>query len=867
MSSAGAARGTRRNSLVGRDHETDALGALLDRRWHVTVVGTAGIGKTRLANEAMNRRGGAHFFCDLTQAVDADDVLNAVARLLAIEPGEGSAVDRIASILASQGGACRLLDGVDRLAQGVWEKTIAAFLEACPELHVLVTARARLRVEGEAAFPLGPLDVTAPAHGTSNAELLFLQLAEDVLGRDLRESGEVPADVRSLVRVLDGVPLALEIAASVLNVLSPYEFLQRGARLLDASTSGGSWGGGSLRAAFEVSWERLSEDARVALQSLSVFVGDFDLAAAEAVNGKSAIELLSRLCEASLVSSSVTGNRTRFRMFECVRQFVTDRNSDPEILAQAMARHAAFFGREATSWTHKGEMGDRAGAIEWLTMEESNLVAVAERAVARKAALTEEDIAPGAATLAGLAWMWLGRGPLQPHERLLNRMEAMIPLGSMPDSLAIATFQLATANVWRHRGDLARAAQIIEDTIERARRLKLPYFEARCLLERARVARLRGDREAATTSMTEAAALAKSNNDDVLSVLAILSTRLLSSLDEASLREASRLAAKVGDPLVTARVELAFGTFCYAVGKMEEALVHLRLVTKASAKLHQHTWDALAGIVAGNVLAELGRADEARTMFEKTLKIGLSTAHRRSEAEARGNIALLDFEAGRLVQAAEGFTKAIELFSKNDPSRLFFSAALAGVEANDPDRSDAAIDRFVSARNDAGKLTPAFSNEIDQFSDTFHLTDAARQPARPLDESPPTTTALVATRVARRVRVSLQDRLAKTAVAIARDGSWFRPPMDAVVSLEARPVLRALLRELVQARLGASHVVAREDLVRAIWPDERSSRQSMGNRLSVAISTLKSLGLRSLVVTPQGVSLDVSVSIEPSSVR
>lgn len=854
------ARAARHTALIGREEELEALRELLAKRWHVTIVGTAGVGKSRLANEALRRGSESFVVCDLTQALDADDVLNAVGRVLAVEPGEGRAIDRIAAVLAAKGRCTLLLDGVDRLSATAWDKTISIFLEASPELHVLATARARLRVEGEAIFPLGPLQIKTEDGTESAAEQLYLGLAEAVLGRDLREHGRAPAAVRELVRVLDGLPLALEIAASVVNVLSPQEFLQRGALLLDAPAPGKSWGGGSLRAAFEVSWERLPEDTRHALQQLAVFIGDFDLAAAEALIGPGAIDLLARLCEASLVASSVHEGRTRFRMFECVRQFASDREDSATVAADARAKHAAYFGAQGEVWARKGESRDRLRALEWLTAEESNLVAAAER-IAEKDAPTEDDVGHGAGAMAGLTWLWLGRGPLDPHLRLLDRMESLVRPHVLQSSLAIATFQLMLVNLWRHRGDLEPAFPILEDALDRARKMGDPYLEARCLLERARIARLRGDRALAKSSIDEAAALADPNDDDLIRLHVILSKRIVGSLDEPALLEASRLARRVGDPLAVARVELAFATFCYAMGRAEETLEHVRLVNEAAETLRQHTWKALAALVAGNALAEQGRPIEARAMFETTLRIGLLTAHRRSEAESRANIALLDFEAGRLTEAAEGLVEATNLFSKRDPTRLYFMAALAGVEASHPFRADGAAERFFAARNEALRVAPALVVEIDRFGEMFQLRGAVKEPST-RDRSPPTTAALSASRVAHRVRESVRARLAQQAFVVASDGSWFKPPGAEMISLAARPVLHALLRELLRGRLDSSAgAVSRDQLVRAIWPDERSSRGSMGNRLSVAISTLRTLGLRAIVATPGGVGLDASVTI------
>ncbi|MEO8874206.1 MAG: hypothetical protein ABI461_01360, partial [Polyangiaceae bacterium] len=498
---------------------------------------------------------------------------------------------------------------------------------------------------------------------------------------------------------------------------------------------------------------------------------------------------------------------------------------------------------------------------ERLAAEESNLVAVAER-IADKESPSEEEIGHGAGAMAGLAWLWLGRGPLEPHLRLLNRMESLVRPHVLGNSLGIATFQLILVNIWRHRGELERALPTLEDALDRARHLGHPYLEARCLLERARLARLRGDRELAARSIAEAELLADPNEDDLIRLHVILSKRIVASLDEPSLREASRLAQRVGDPLATARVELAFATFCYAMGRPDEALEHVKLVNEAAARLRQHTWRGLAALVAGNALAEQGRPDEARAMFETTLRIGLLTAHRRTEAESRANIALLDFEAGRLTEATEGLVEATNLFSKRDPMRLYFMAAVAGIEASHPSRADGAEERFFAARNEALRVAPSLAVEIDSFGEMFQLRGTAEQPSV-RDPGPPTTAALSASRVAQRVRKSVRARLNQHAFMIASDGTWFKPPAAEIVSLAARPVLSGLMRELSREHLAApGSVVTREDLVRAIWPDERSSRGSMGNRLSVALSTLRTLGLKAIVATPRGISLEPSVRIE-----
>lgn len=855
-------RSSSRRLLIGRERDGTNLEALVQRRWHVTMVGAAGVGKSRLARELASRWGQGAFFCDVTQASDADDLLNAVVRALAMESGEGRGVERIGAVLAAHGRACLILDGMDRVGAAAWDETVGAWLDACPELHVLVTARGRLKVDGEAVFTLGPLALPDDGGPTSPAEELFLRCAEAATGRDLREDGAVPPAIRELVRRLDGIPLALEIAASTLHVLSPVEFLERRSVILDTPAPAESWGGGSLRAALEVSWARLSREEQDALGAVTTFAGDFEVGGAEAVLGPNALGVLAQLCDASLLASAPLGQRTRFRMFDCVRQFAVERSS-PAVLAGARSRHAAFFGGEALRWTLRGEDGDRQPAIAWLLAEESNVFAVVRRALDAGAEVDAPAVERAAGALAGLAWVWLGRGPLEPHARVLSEMEAAVRGRSLGASMPVAAFLLVLANVRRHLGEFDAATRAVEGAVQHARELAMPLFDARCLLESARLARLRGDGEMARASVNAAEAIGETTGDAGLRAAVVLAQRLASRpLDEPALERASRLARESGDPLVIARVELAFGTYCFAAGRPEDALEHVRRVEAASgSQHHHHTWRARASLVAGNALAELGRDAEARAAFEVALASARAAGHRRSEAEARGNLALLDFEVGDVASARDGLTCAVELVAQADPLHLFFVAALVAVDASTGEPGADTSQRFAELRAVVEGSAPALGVEIGLFGEMVWMAGADAAPSPPAPNHGPTRADGVA-RIARRVRERVRGRLSRNGLVIGHDAAWFRPAQGAPVPLEGRPVLRALLRELVHARMASPpELVSRERLVRSIWPDERSSARSMGNRLSVALSTLRSLGLRALTTSAQGIGLDPAMPV------
>lgn len=377
--------------LIGREEELAAVGALLAGEARlVTIVGPGGIGKTCLALEVAHqlagRFGEGAAFADLAPLASAAGIVPAVAQALRFKPA-GGAGERRQLLNYLQGKRLLLvLDNFEQLLDGA--PLLAEILAAAPQVKLLVTSRERLKLRVEQVYALGGLAYsgweTLEQARQDPAVQLFMHY-----GRRVRPAYELLeeelAALQQMVQRVDGMPLALILAAAWLELLRPAEIageIEGSLDFLEADYRDLPGRQRSMRAVFETTWARLSEREQTLFAALSVFPGGFTLAAARAVSGATLRELLA-LVHRSLL---VRGEEGRFGLHELLRQFAAEQ------LARSPAREKATRSRHADYYLSFLSESERdlkgAGAeaaLEALAAEIDNIHAAWNWSIARQA--------------------------------------------------------------------------------------------------------------------------------------------------------------------------------------------------------------------------------------------------------------------------------------------------------------------------------------------------------------------------------------------------------------------------------------------------------------------------------------------------
>lgn len=450
-------------TFVGREHDLAALDQMRARGARlITLLGPGGVGKTRLSREwgvrqvgPMAERGGGVWFCDLAECRSSGALARAVALTLGLTlpAREADSVAQIGDALRGMGAILLILDNLEQVVQAARE-ALQVWMAMSSEAMFLVTTRAQLELAGEHLLAVDPLP---SADGVS----LFLARAVQQGARLPRGAGD--EDLVRLVRALDGLPLAIELAAARARSLSPAAILARLLRQGDLPGRGDPshpTRHATLRAAMAWSWELLSPAQRTGLARCAVFRGSFDLEAAEVVLGDAeergdAWELLADLNQQSMVRTLVNATpdgELRYQILEYIRAFALAEIPPDEDL---LARHAAWYLAFGERLCQRLGRGGDPGSFSRLSQERENLEAVSE---------TFADRAEGVRAALVLDAILERVGPL---DERLRRLDSALPVAQRsPGTIALARLCFARGQALRSVGRLADAEQSYTAAIE-----------------------------------------------------------------------------------------------------------------------------------------------------------------------------------------------------------------------------------------------------------------------------------------------------------------------------------------------------------------------------------------------------------------
>jgi predicted ATPase/serine/threonine protein kinase len=650
--------------FIGRRADLDALNTLLSDNAErlVTLLGPGGTGKTRLAREfgqtSLQRDLAGElsvWFCDLTEARSLDGVVGAVATAIGIPLTAGSntfgAVRVLGGALAGSGRTLLILDNFEQVVEH-GAATVGAWLAGAPELRVLVTSRELLRIDGEIAYEVPPLSLPENATGVlaSEAVQLFVECARRVrVNRSM--SPEEQSVVAEIVRRLDGMPLAIELAAARLKVFSVAQLREALARRFDILSGGSrqtSVRQATLRGAIDWSWNLLSPWEQLAFIQCSVFRGGFSLEAAAQVldlagqaDNPSPADAVQALCEKSLLRVTEVAGEARFGMYESLRDYALEKLRASGLEAATVARHAAYFVAAGREWSEGTESHGGLERLRHLSQEMENLVAVHERAEKLGVTATQD-----LAAVVALEPVFVAHGPYGAFARLLDEALARTTGdgAAAPERVhALA----ARGNIYRHLG---RASEALQD-------LKTALLQARKL----------GDtrREGRVLRMLGLVVWDEGRTED--------SHRLY--------LEALRVHRAAGDRAAEGRTLGDLAGFEHEAGKFDRAA---DLYRECFAVLQEVGDRRSEGMFLGYfafMLQEKGRREEARAHYDEALTILREVGDRRHEALFRAYRASLRHEMGALADGRRDYERAESMLASMGDQRtegwvLAFRAAL-----------------------------------------------------------------------------------------------------------------------------------------------------------------------------------------------
>ncbi len=664
-----------RDAFVGRGAELEDLEVRLFESCRVlTLVGVAGMGKTRLSLRFARRTlamwpGGA-YFCDLTTASTTDGVASSVGTALGVALTIGDPVEQLGHVLAARGRCLVVLDNGEQVA-GPLHDAVRRWLVRAPEARFLVTTRERIGIAGEELLTLEPLTLD------QGVELFVDRARRQRPELDLE--GERLAPIREIVRDVDGIPLAIELAAARVRVMAPDQIasrLREGLRVLGGGREGRHQ---SLRAAIDGSWETLPPWEKAAWAQCSVFEGGFDLEAAAHVVDLSGwpeapwvVDVIQSLVERSLLRTwtpeslpGVRAQSTRFGMFASLRDYAAEKLAREAPAADggtgtaareaAEGRHGAWYARAGTLEAIRAL--NRAGGDERkarLGLELDNLLATVRRACARRDGET-------AGRAYHVVWEVLQlRGPfalaIEPGKEILRVLPPSAERLRVLSTLGLALFAY---------GRLDEATAHLQEGLDAARQAGERGLELWLLSSFGSVRYAQGHSDEARATYGQGLAIARQLGDRQAECRLLYKRGAMRGAKVAERRAdceaALAIARELGDLQYQCNPLSALGIFDRIQGRPDDALAHYAETLEIARRIGHRTIEGTIHLLVATIHDDQGREAEALDGQAAALEIARETGDRIGESRALNNLGSVLLDAGRLEEARSRVEAALAI--------------------------------------------------------------------------------------------------------------------------------------------------------------------------------------------------------------
>jgi predicted ATPase/class 3 adenylate cyclase len=615
-------------SFVGRERDLERVTATLAEARVVTLTGVGGVGKTRLALQVAGEMSPAFqdgsWLCELAGVRDPEAVAEAMVAVFQIEPRQGVTVAEALLEFLRAKQFLLVLDNCEHLLKPV-ARMVADIERACPAVRVLATSREGLNVAGEHLVVVSSLEVPdagvdLDAVGGCEAVRLFVDRAQAVKANFVLDAANADA-VAQVCRRLDGIALAIELAAARVTMLTPAELAQRidqRFRLLAGGRRTAVERHQTLRAAIDWSYELLEAREQRLLDRLGVFAGGFTLEAAEKIAGGSGIEaddvldLLAALVSRSLVIADVEAPETRYSLLETIRQYAQDRLDDSGDADRVRDRHTAYYAARAEAVAPNLSGPDEIDLVRSLDREVDNLRAALSRAV------DTQDV-DTALRLVGLDLLV---SETDASTVLRAAAEAALAIPGASEHPMYPAALVAAATDAQMRGDHERARRRCDEAISAEQRLGTEP-NPKLWQVRGFVATATGDAGGMIENAEHAAAICRARRDEPRLVLALVQAaagQLFAGDTIAATAKAEEivdLARRLSSPSLTAQA-LAGAGYVLGGSQPRRALALLREAIELSARRKRGSRGPVWA-VAGHVAAVQGNLRDALSFYAKAL--------------------------------------------------------------------------------------------------------------------------------------------------------------------------------------------------------------------------------------------------------